>query len=67
MFGSKRNEEKIVLDRSGIETISDLIVGKLEKYGIGKKDIIRIRLTLEEQLLKLSEHDKKKNRSPTYG
>lgn len=67
MFGSKRNEEKIVLDRSGIETVSDLIVGKLEKYGIGKKDIIRIRLTLEEQLLKISEHYKKKKRYPTYG
>ena len=40
----------------GVDAISDKIVGKLEKYGVGKKDIIRIRLTIEEQLLKVSEH-----------
>ena len=60
MFELKRTEEKIALDRSGIDAISDKIVKKLEKYGIGKKDIIRIRLTLEEQLLKISEYYKEK-------
>ena len=56
MFEFKRNEERIILDRSGVDAISDKIVEKLEKYGVGKKYIIRIRLTIEEQLLKVSEH-----------
>ena len=55
MFELKRDEERIVLDRSGVDTISDKIVEKLKKYGVGKQDIIRVRLTIEEQLLKVSE------------
>ena len=58
MFELKRDEERIVLDRSGVDTISDKIVEKLKKYGVGKQDIIRVRLTIEEQPLKVSEHYK---------
>ena len=60
MFELKRDEERIVLDRSGVDTISDKIVEKLKKYGVGKQDIIRVRLTIEEQLLKVSEYYKEK-------
>lgn len=56
MIGYKNKEEKLLLDRAGIDKISDIISIKLQKAGVSKKDILRVRLLMEDQLLKVAEH-----------
>ena len=46
----------ILLDRRGIDIMSATIQNWLEETGIGHKDILRIRLTMEELLIKVYEH-----------
>ena len=46
----------ILLDRRGIDIMSATIQNWLEETGIGHKDILRIRLTMEELLFKVYEH-----------
>ena len=56
MIGYKNKEEKLLLDRTGVDKISELISEKMKKAGVGEKDVLRVRLLMEEQLLKVAKH-----------
>lgn len=45
-----KRREKVPLDSAGIDTLSQLLGGALEQAGIDRKDVIRLRLAVEEIL-----------------
>ncbi len=56
MIGYKNKEENLLLDRTGVDKISEIISINLQKTGVAKKDVLRVRLLMEEQLLKVARH-----------
>ena len=52
----KQTEYSIALDAAGIDLISDKIAEKMKKAGVRKKDILRLRLTIEDHLVRVSQH-----------
>lgn len=52
----EQTEYSIALDASGIDIISDKIAEKMKKAGVRKKDILRLRLTIEDHLVRVSQH-----------
>ncbi len=57
----KSREQNILLDRAGVDKVAEIISVKLEKAGVGKKDVLRVRLLMEEQLVKVAKHFDYKN------
>ena len=49
-------EEKVLLDRKGVDHISESIRIWLKRCGVGKQDSLRVWLTMEDQLLNICEH-----------
>ena len=56
MISYRNREEKILLDLAGVDKIAEIINIKLTKAGVGKKDVLRVRLLMEEQLIKVAKH-----------
>lgn len=55
-----RRREKVPLDGAGIDTLSQLLSAALEQAGVNRKDIIRLRLAVEEILGLWSSGEEKK-------
>lgn len=55
-----RRREKVPLDGAGIDTLSRLLSAALEQAGVNRKDIIRLRLAVEEILGLWSSGEEKK-------
>lgn len=49
-------EEKILLDRAGVDYISEYIILWLKRCGVSKRENLRVRLIMEDQLLNICEH-----------
>src|SRR5699024_189801 len=45
-----KQRKEVPLDEAGIDTLSHLLAGALEQAGVNRKDIIRLRLAVEEIL-----------------
>ncbi len=45
-----KQRKEVLLDGAGIDTLSQLLAGALEQGGVNRKDIIRLRLAVEEIL-----------------
>lgn len=56
----KSREQNILLDRAGVDKVAEIISVKLEKAGVGKKDVLRVRLLMEEQLVKVAKETVRK-------
>ena len=52
----KTQTKTVRLDRPGVDAVSETIRVWLEEAGIPQRDILRIRLTMEELLNRVSEH-----------
>lgn len=52
----ENHTEEILLDRVGVDHISNLIKGWLDECRIGKRDSLRVQLAMEDQLLNICEH-----------
>ena len=54
----KTQTKTVSLNRPGVDAVSETIRAWLEEAGIPQRDILRIRLTMEELLNRVSEHGK---------
>ena len=55
-----KQRKEVPLDEAGIDTLSHLLAGALEQAGVNRKDIIRLRLAVEEILGLWRSSNKKK-------
>lgn len=60
-----KQRKEVSLDEGGIDTLSQLLVGALEQAGVNRKDIIRLRLAVEE-ILGLWNSEKEKETVCTF-
>ena len=60
MMRVNHTEEEILLDRSGVDHISDLIHRWLDECRVSKRDNLRVQFAMEDQLLNICEHFEEK-------
>lgn len=52
----KHTETQLFLDRAGVDLASQEMAAWLAETGVPRRDALRIRLTMEELLLRICEH-----------
>lgn len=52
----RKFEKEYLLDRSGIDAVSEEMIRQMRKAGVSRENAIRLRLTMEEVLLRVSKH-----------